>query len=130
MNDFCTVKSKKELSCILEKDKNACFGSNKVTLEKKLRNPFKHKLFAFFKLLRKYEYLCFKRDSCKNKILSKYYSLKIKFFDIYEILKSVCNYYKKRIDCIKFDVQTVLALDREVKEFTINLIEDKYVTIC
>lgn len=82
MNDFCTVKSKKELSCILEKDKNACFGSNKVTLEKKLRNPFKHKLFAFFKLLRKYEYLCYKRDSCKNKILSKYYSLKIKFFDI------------------------------------------------
>ena len=48
MNDFCTVKSKKELSCILEKDKNACFGSNKVPLEKKLRNPFKHKLFALF----------------------------------------------------------------------------------
>lgn len=82
MNDFYTVKSKKELSFIIEKDKKACFGSNNVTFEKKLRNPFKHKLFVFFKLLRKYEYLCFKRDTCKNKILSKFYSLKIKFYDI------------------------------------------------
>ena len=68
--------------------------------------------------------------ACDDVVVDYFLKDKIKFFDIYEILKSVCNYYKKRIDCIKFDVQTVLALDREVKEFTINLIEDKYVTIC
>lgn len=82
MNDFHTVKSKKSLSDFIEADKEACFGSNDVTLEKKLRNPFKSKLFKFLKLLRKYEYLCFKRDTCKNPILSKIYSLQIKIYDI------------------------------------------------
>lgn len=82
MNDFYMTKSKKELSCIIEADKKACFGSTDITLEKKLRNPFKSKLFKFFKLLRKYEYLCFKRDACKNPLFSKLYSLQIKIYDI------------------------------------------------
>lgn len=82
MNDFYTAKSKKDLSCFIEADKKACFGTDSVTLERKLRSPFKSKLFVFFKLLRKYEYLCFKRDACKNRILSKLYSLQIKLYDI------------------------------------------------
>lgn len=82
MKKSYTAKSKKELSTIIKEDKIACFGCNEVSLEKKLRNPFKSKLFKFFKHLRKYEYLCFKRDTCKNSILSKLYSLQIKLCDI------------------------------------------------
>lgn len=63
-------------------------------------------------------------------VVDYYLKDKIKFFDIYKILKSVCENYKNRINCIKFDVQSILALDKEVKDFTINLIEDKYVTVC
>ncbi len=82
MNNFYPIKSKKELGLFLEEDKNACFGSTEVSFEKKLRNPFKNNLFKFFKLLRKYEYLCFKRDSSKSTILSRLISLKIKLVDI------------------------------------------------
>ncbi len=82
MNDLYTIKSKEELIAFIEEDKKACFGSDKVSFEKKLRNPFKNNLFKFFKWLRKYEYLCFKRDNCKNPIISKLVSLQIKMIDI------------------------------------------------
>lgn len=82
MSNIYTVKSKKDLAVFLEADQRACFGTAKPSLEKKLRNPFRYNLFKFFKLLRRYEYLCFKRDNCKNSILSKIISLKIKQCDI------------------------------------------------
>lgn len=77
-----TIKTKRELSKILEADKLACFGSKKISLEKRLRNPFKAKLYKFFLTLRKYEYLCCKRDSCDSKIISRLISLQIKICDI------------------------------------------------
>lgn len=52
---------------------------------------------------------------------------KIKFNQIYDILKSVCNYYKNNLDCIKFDVEGILFLDASVKEYTKKLIGDDYV---
>lgn len=76
------IKTKKELYDILEADKISCFGSKNISFEKKLRSPFKTKLYKFFKLLRKYEYLCGKRDACNLKILSKLISLQIKICDI------------------------------------------------
>lgn len=82
MSNVYKVKSKEDLAAFLEADKNACFGTSKPGLEKKLRNPFKNKLFKFFKLLRRYEYLCSKRNSCKNALISKLISLKIKRCDI------------------------------------------------
>ena len=82
MNGFYTIKSKEELIRFIEEDKKACFGSDNVSFEKKIRNPFKTNLFRFFGLLRKYEYLCFKRDNCKNSIISKLVSLQIKMIDI------------------------------------------------
>lgn len=81
MKNQYTVKSKKDLSLYIKEDKKACFGSSEVSFEKKLRNPFKRKLFRFFKLLRKYEYLCYKRDSSRI-FLSKLFSLLIKLYDI------------------------------------------------
>lgn len=82
MNTIYNIKSKKEMLDFICSDKEACFGNKRITLEKKLRNPFKYKLFKFFKLLRKYEFLCFKRDTCSNKISEKILSLKIKLCDI------------------------------------------------
>lgn len=82
MNVNHPIKSKKELNIFAEADKKACFGSDKVSMEKKLRNPFKSNLFCFLKLLRKYEYFCCKRDSCKNAIESGLISLQIKLIDI------------------------------------------------
>lgn len=82
MNDFYTIKSKKDLELFIKEDKKTCFGSDKISFEKKIRNPFKSNLFKFLKLLRKYEYLCFKRDSYKNILFSKLVSLQIKMIDI------------------------------------------------
>ena len=82
MDNFYPIKSKKELELFVCEDKKACFGSGKISFEKKLRNAFKNNLFKFFKLLRTYEYLCFKRDSNKNKVISKVISFRIKLVDI------------------------------------------------
>lgn len=82
MNNFYPIKSKEQLKLFIKEDKKACFGSDKISLEKKLRNPFKSNLFKFFKLLRKFEYLCYNRDSNKNSIISKLISAKIKMIDI------------------------------------------------
>ena len=82
MKNFYPIKSKKELEMFIKTDRIACFGSDKISFEKKLRNPFKTNLFNFLKLLRKYEYLCFKRDSSKNAIKSKLTSFQIKLIDI------------------------------------------------
>lgn len=82
MDKFYPIKFKKELKQFICEDKKACFGSDKISLEKKLRNPFKYNLFKFLKLLRSYEYLCFKRDSNKNAVISKILSFRIKWIDI------------------------------------------------
>lgn len=82
MSNIYSIKTKDDITAFCEADKKACFGSEKLSLEKKLRNPFKHKLFKFFRLLRQYEYLCFKRDNAKNALASKIISLKIKKIDI------------------------------------------------
>ncbi len=82
MSNVYTVKSKNDVTAFLVADQKACFGTAELSLEKKLRNPFKQKLFKFFKLLRQYEYLCCKRDNCKNSIVSKIISLRIKKCDI------------------------------------------------
>lgn len=76
------IKSKNELYSFINEDKKACFGSDKISFEKKMRNPFKSNLFEFFKLLRKYEYLCYKRDSGENTIFSKLISFRIKLLDM------------------------------------------------
>ncbi len=82
MSNIIKVKSKKDLAAFLEADKNACFGTANPGIENKLRRPFKDKLFKFFKLLRRYEFLCSKRDNCQNILISKLISLKIKMCDI------------------------------------------------
>ena len=82
MNNFYPIKSKNELKMFIKTDRIACFGSDTISFEKKLRNPFKNNLAKFLELLRKYEYLCYKRDSSKNSILSRVISLKIKLTDI------------------------------------------------
>lgn len=81
MNNY-SIKTKEDLVAFIHSDKLACFGSNKINFEKKIRNPFKTKLFKFLVALRKYEFLCYKRDNCKNKIISFVLSQRIKQLDI------------------------------------------------
>jgi serine acetyltransferase len=82
MKNHYSIKSKEELTDYIQADKLACFGTRKISLEKKLRNPFKTKLFKFLVALRKYEFLCFKRDNAKNIISSLILSQRIKLLDI------------------------------------------------
>ncbi len=82
MNNYYSIKTKDELKNAIDADKIACFGCDKPDLEKKFRNPFKTKLFKFLIALRKYEFLCYKRDICKNKIFSFVLSQRIKLLDI------------------------------------------------
>lgn len=82
MNTHYPIKTKEELKLFIQADKFACFGRTDISFERKLRNTFKTKLFKFFTALRKYEFLCFKRDNCRNKILSFVLSQRIKLLDI------------------------------------------------
>jgi len=54
---------------------------------------------------------------------------KIKFNDIYDVLQKVMDYYKTRLDCIKFDVDGIMFLDDCVKKYTKQFLEEKYVVI-
>ena len=81
MKEQYILKTKRALKEIQQKDEYACFGKKTVTIEERLRNPFKQKLYLYFKLLRKYEYFCFKRDTCNNLLLSKLFSFQIKTCD-------------------------------------------------
>lgn len=82
MRDNYPIKSKEEMKSFIREDKKACWGNEKITLEKKLRNPFKKELFEFFKTLRKYEFLCYRRDTYHSFIFSKFISIRIKLCDI------------------------------------------------
>lgn len=81
MSDYI-INNKEELQSVIGFEKNIYLPKGKNSLEYKLRNPFKNKTYKYLKLLRKYEYLCFKRDNTKNILLSKVYSTKIKVLDI------------------------------------------------
>lgn len=100
MNNNYLIKTKDDLKLFIENDKKSCFGANKVSFEKKLRNPFKNKLYKFLKLLRKYEYFCFRRDVNKSPFISKFLSLKIKMLDIKKNrLSLVLNVEIKPLHC-------------------------------
>ena len=76
------IYSKEKLNAFLEIEKNIYLPKEKNSVEYRLRNPFKSKTQKYIELLRKYEYLCFKRDKSKNIIISKIYSTKVKLLDI------------------------------------------------
>lgn len=76
------IDSKEKLNTILESEKNIYLPRDKNSVEYRARNPFKSKTSEYITYLRKYEYLCFKRDISKNAIISRIYSLKIKLIDI------------------------------------------------
>ena len=54
---------------------------------------------------------------------------KIKFNDIYDALQKVMEYYKSRLDCIKFDVEGIISLDDSVKKYTKQFLEENYVVV-
>lgn len=75
------IKSKKELNDVLMQDKLQYFKSGKITVEDKYRTPVKYQIFRYITALRKYEYLCYKRDNSSNKLFSKLWSMRIKKAD-------------------------------------------------
>ncbi len=81
MSDYI-INSKEKLQSVIEFEKNIYLPKEKDSLESKLRNPFKNKTYKYLKALRKYEYLCFKRDNTKNIFFSKIYSIRIKLLDM------------------------------------------------
>ncbi len=82
MNGEYTVKSKRELKKSYNENALVAYGKTDVTFEYKRRNPFKRKLCEYYNLLRKYEYLCYLRDTCKNGIRRKIICVQIKSADI------------------------------------------------
>ncbi len=81
MSDYI-INNKEKLQSVIGFEKNIYLPNGKDSLEYKLRNPFKNKTFKYLRLLRKYEYMCFKRDNTKSLLFSKVYSTKIKLLDI------------------------------------------------
>lgn len=82
MNGEYTVKSKRELKKCYNENARVVYGKNDITFEYKRRNSFKRKLCEYYNLLRKYEYLCYLRDNCKNVIKQKLIVAQIKRTDI------------------------------------------------
>lgn len=82
MNGEYTVKSKRELKECYDENSRVVYGKADITFEYKRRNPFKRKLCEYYNLLRKYEYLCYLRDNCKNTVKQKIISSQIKRTDI------------------------------------------------
>ena len=76
------IDSKEKLNTIVDVEKNIYLPNGKDSFEYRLRNPFNNKVQKYLSFLRKYEYLCFKRDNPKNQIISKIYSTKVKLLDI------------------------------------------------
>ena len=89
------INTKEKLNTTLEIEKNIYLPKEKSSIEYKLRNPFKNKAYKYLVCLRKYEYLCFRRDNTKYIIISKIYSIKIKLLDIK---------MKKLGLCLKFEM--------------------------
>lgn len=82
MHGEYTVKSRHELKQCYEENARTAYGKADVTFEYKRRNPFKKKLCEYYNLLRKYEYLCYLRDNCKNSLKRKIICAQIKRTDI------------------------------------------------
>ncbi len=81
MTDYI-LNSKEKLQNTIKTEKNIYLPKEKNSFEYRLRNPFKNKTCKYLKFLRKYEYLCLKRDNASNVLLSRVCSLKIKILDI------------------------------------------------
>lgn len=80
MTDYI-VNSKGVLNTILETEKNIYLPNEKDSFEYRLRNPFKANTYKLLKNLRKYEFMCYKRDNAKNILISRIYSTIIKLLD-------------------------------------------------
>lgn len=76
------IRTKRELNELLKSDKICCFGKSKATIEDYLRKPFKSVLYRFFRYFRIMDFCIYRRDNCKNILISKLYSLLIKYCDI------------------------------------------------
>lgn len=76
------IDSKEKLQSVIGFEKNIYLPKGKNSLEYRLRNPFKNNTQKYLALLRKYEYLCFKRDNTKRALFSKFISIQIKVLDV------------------------------------------------
>lgn len=74
------IKDKKTLEEFIEQDRKAFLGDKTVTAEMKFRASFKYRAFRYMTLVRRMEYLCYKRDAAKG-VAGKYCSLQIKMLD-------------------------------------------------
>ena len=74
------IRSKKELSDLLEEEKANIFGDKPVGFETKYRSSFRYLYYQYILALREYEYLCNKRDNAKG-LSSKIIAQKVKKAD-------------------------------------------------
>ncbi len=75
------IDSKEKLQTFIGFEKNIYLPKEKNSLQYRLRNPFKNKTQKYLALVRKYEYMCFKRDNTKCILFSKFVSIGIKVLD-------------------------------------------------
>ena len=75
------IENRQMLKCVLDEERKVYFNSNKITLEQCYRSSVKYNIYKYIAILRKYEYLCERRDSAKNKIVGLYQSLRVKKAD-------------------------------------------------
>lgn len=74
------IKSKEELKTVLSQDRKQYFD-NKITAEIRYRLSTNYLIYKYICNLRKYEYLCYKRDASKNSLISRIRAFAVKRAD-------------------------------------------------
>ena len=75
------ITNREQLEQILKNERKAYLGREQIRLEDKYRKSLKYEIYRYIAQLRKYEYLCYRRDHCKSNIFSKFWSLRVKICD-------------------------------------------------
>lgn len=75
------IRSKEELREIISYEEKTYLGEKGATGDKKYRAPFRYRAFRVMTLVRKYEYLIYCRDNCKNPVALRIAAAKIRRAD-------------------------------------------------
>ena len=75
------ITNQDQLEQILKNERKVYLGREQIRLEDKYRKSLKYEIYRYIAQLRKYEYLCYRRDHSKSNIFSKLWSLRVKMCD-------------------------------------------------
>lgn len=75
------ITNKYELKRAIELDRKANIKTSKKDIELSFRHVFSYQVYKYLKSLRKMEFVCYRRDNTKNKVISFFYAQRVKILD-------------------------------------------------